>query len=89
MITLQDPSLLKNRCLINGEWVEAQSGETLPVVNPANGESVGEVPRLSPEEIPAVIAASATAQRAWAARPAKERSSLLRRWFELLLEPCR
>lgn len=86
MITLQDPSLLKNRCLINGEWVEALSGETLPVMNPANGAPVGEVPRLSPEEIPPVIAASADAQRAWAARPARERSALLRRWFELLLE---
>ncbi|SEG18477.1 NAD-dependent succinate-semialdehyde dehydrogenase [Marinobacterium lutimaris] len=86
MTTLKDPSLLKNRCLINGEWVEAASKETLQVTNPANGSVVGEIPKLSPEEIPAVIEASKVAQKAWAARPAKERSALLRRWFELLNE---
>ncbi|TCK08537.1 NAD-dependent succinate-semialdehyde dehydrogenase [Marinobacterium mangrovicola] len=86
MTTLKDPSLLKNRCLINGEWVEAASKETLQVTNPANGSVVGEIPKLSPEEIPAVIEASKVAQIAWAARPAKERSALLRRWFEMLNE---
>jgi len=86
MITLKDPSLLKNRCLVNGQWIEASSKATLAVTNPANGEIVGEIPKLSPDEIPAVIEASKVAQKAWAARPAKERSALLRRWFELLLE---
>ena len=86
MIPLKDPSLLKNRCLINGQWIEASSKATLAVINPANGSTVGEIPKLSPDEIPAVIEASRVAQKAWAARPAKERSTLLRRWFELLLE---
>ncbi|EXJ09664.1 NAD-dependent succinate-semialdehyde dehydrogenase [Nitrincola nitratireducens] len=83
---LQDMSLLKTRCLVNGEWVEAKAKTTHPVTNPATGEVIAEIPHLSPEEIPAVIEASRIAQKKWAALTAKERSVILRRWFELMIE---
>lgn len=83
---LKDMSLLKSRCLINGKWVEAKAKTTHPVTNPATGETIVEIPHLSPEEIPAVIEASKVAQKKWAALPAKERSAVLRRWFELMIE---
>ncbi|WP_206614741.1 NAD-dependent succinate-semialdehyde dehydrogenase [Paenirhodobacter populi] len=83
---LKDPTLLKEACLIDGAWVQAASGETIAVTNPADGSVVGHVPHLAAEEIPAVIAASAVAQRAWAALPAKDRAAKLRRWFDLMIE---
>lgn len=86
MPSLADPTLLKSACLVNGQWVHAQSGATLDVTNPADGSLVGTVPYLSPEEIPAVITAAQEAQKGWAQLPAKQRAARLRRWFELMLE---
>ncbi len=83
---LKDMSLLKDRCLVNGQWVEAESKSTIDVINPATGDAITSIPHLSASEIPAVISASQVAQREWAAMAAKERSKILRRWFELLLE---
>ncbi|MCX8999904.1 NAD-dependent succinate-semialdehyde dehydrogenase [Rhizobiaceae bacterium BDR2-2] len=86
MSNLKDPSLLKGACLVDGAWVQAASGETIDVTNPADGSVVGRVPNLAPEEMPAVIAAARKAQKDWAALAAKDRSAKLRRWFELMLE---
>lgn len=83
---LKDMSLLKDRCLVNGQWVEAENKSTIDVINPATGDVITSIPHLSASEIPAVISASQVAQREWAAMAAKERSKILRRWFELLLE---
>ncbi|WP_115720624.1 NAD-dependent succinate-semialdehyde dehydrogenase [Gallaecimonas mangrovi] len=84
MLNLQDPSLLKTRCLVNGHWVGAASGDNIEVTNPADSSVVGTVPNLSPEEMPDVIAASAKAQAEWARWAAKDRAAVLRRWFELM-----
>ncbi len=86
MTTLNDASLLKNRCLIQGTWRTAASGNTITVTNPATGDTITDVPNFSAADMPAIINASATAQKAWAARAAKERSAILRRWFNLMLE---
>jgi succinate-semialdehyde dehydrogenase / glutarate-semialdehyde dehydrogenase len=85
MPQLHDPSLLKNACLVNGEWVQARSGETLDVFNPADGSLVGQVPYLSPDEMSAVITAAQEAQKAWAQLPAKQRAARLRQWFDLMM----
>ncbi len=85
MPKLNDPTLMRSACLVNGEWVAAASGTVTPVFNPADGSLVGQVPTMTPEEIPAVILASQAAQKGWAARPAQERSQILRRWFELMI----
>lgn len=86
MATLKTPSLLKDRCFVNGQWVAAASGDSIEVRNPADDSLVGTVPKMSPDEIPAVIEASQKAQAEWAQWPAKERAAVLRRWFELMLE---
>ncbi|WP_028867898.1 NAD-dependent succinate-semialdehyde dehydrogenase [Psychromonas arctica] len=83
---LHDMSLLKTRCLVNGKWIEAKTKATFPVLNPATGELIAEIPALSPEEIPAVIEYSRIAQKKWALFTAKERSNILRHWFELIVE---
>lgn len=83
---LHDMSLLKTRCLVNGKWIEAKTKATFPVLNPATGELIAEIPALSPEEIPTVIEYSRLAQKKWALFTAKERSNILRHWFELIVE---
>ena len=86
MVQLNDPSLLKHACLVNGEWIQASSGETLDVRNPATGSLVGQVPYLSADEMPAVIAAAQKAQKGWSQLPAKQRAARLRRWFDLMMQ---
>ncbi|HEY0214291.1 MAG TPA: NAD-dependent succinate-semialdehyde dehydrogenase [Paenirhodobacter sp.] len=85
MSKLKDPTLLKDACLVNGQWVAAASGAVITVTNPADGSVVGTVPAMDPAEIPAVIAVSATAQREWAALAARDRAAKLRAWFDLML----
>ena len=80
---LQDPGLLRQAALIGGEWIEA-NGSGIAVTNPSTGAVIGHVPRLGRAETARAIAAAATAQKDWAARPAKERADILRRWFDLM-----
>ena len=82
---LQDPTLLIGQNLCNGEWIVSDSGETLAVTNPASGEILTEVARCSGVETARMITAAETAQRCWATSTGKERSALLRRWYELIL----
>ncbi len=82
---LQDPTLLTGLNLCNGEWIVSDSGETLAVTNPASGEILTEVARCSGVETARMITAAETAQRSWATSTGKERSALLRRWYELIL----
>lgn len=73
----------KKQCLINGKWVG--KGEK-DVFNPANGESIAKVPNMGADETKEAIAAAKTAFGPWSAMLAKERSAILRRWFELIVE---
>jgi succinate-semialdehyde dehydrogenase/glutarate-semialdehyde dehydrogenase len=84
-LPLKDPNLLRQANYINGKWVQADSGKTLVVKNPATGEVVGEVPAMSTAETRRAIEAAHAAQPAWRALTAKERASVLRKLFELLL----
>ncbi|WP_027467814.1 NAD-dependent succinate-semialdehyde dehydrogenase [Deefgea rivuli] len=80
---LADPSLLKTQCLINGIWC----GEPqLIVTNPANGSEIAKVPRFGATETSEAIAAANAALPTWRAKSGKERSHILRRWFELLMQ---
>lgn len=83
---LNDPTLLRQHCYIDGAWVEADDRETLPVTNPANGQLLGTVPRLGVAETRRAIEAAQAAFPAWRALTAKERANALRRWFNLMLE---
>ena len=82
---LTSPQLFRQQCHIDGRWVDATSGDTLEVFNPANGELVGRVPLLSAEEVTAAIKASSSALRSWRSRTAQERADRLLAWHDLIL----
>jgi succinate-semialdehyde dehydrogenase/glutarate-semialdehyde dehydrogenase len=85
MIKLRDQNLLRQSCYVDGRWLPAEGGATLPVRNPATGETLGSIPNMGANETRAAIEAAAKAFPAWAARTAKDRAVLLRRWYELIL----
>jgi succinate-semialdehyde dehydrogenase/glutarate-semialdehyde dehydrogenase len=82
---LKDPSLLRQQCYVDGRWVDAEGKGTFEVKNPANGELVGTMPKLSRAEVAKTIDAANAAFPAWRAKTAKERAALLRKWFELIV----
>ena len=82
---LADSGLLKTRAFIDGNWVDADSGATTPVVNPSNGETIAEIARCGAVETRRAIEAASRAFEEWRERTAKERSRALRRWFDLMM----
>jgi len=84
-IPLKDESLFRQRGYIAGAWTDADDGAVIAVRNPADGQPLGTVPRMGAAETRRAIEAAASAWPAWRARTARERSVLLRRWFELML----
>ncbi|MFT6550593.1 MAG: succinate-semialdehyde dehydrogenase/glutarate-semialdehyde dehydrogenase [Zhongshania marina] len=84
MLSLKRPELFRQQAYINGQWINAGSGETTSVTNPANGELLGTIPCLNEEETRAAIDAADLAWGPWRKLPAKERSAYLRRWFNLI-----
>ncbi|WP_321886420.1 NADP-dependent succinate-semialdehyde dehydrogenase [Paraburkholderia bannensis] len=85
-MNLKDASLLKNAAYINGEWQGAEDGATLDVVNPATGALIGTVPRMGAAETRRAISTANAAWPAWRAKTAKERSVILRKWHDLMIE---
>ena len=85
-IDLDDPGLLRAQAYIDGRWVDADSGETFAVENPATGETLAEVACCGGAETSRAIEAAATAFEQWRHTTAKERAALLRRWFDLMME---
>jgi succinate-semialdehyde dehydrogenase/glutarate-semialdehyde dehydrogenase len=83
---LNDSSLFRQQCYVDGQWADADNGATFDVLNPADGSKLGEVPQMGQPETRRAIDAAAVAMPAWAAKTAKERSTILRRWYELILE---
>ena len=83
--SLQDPSLFRTQSYIDGAWIEADSGVRFDVDNPADGSVVGSVPDCGAAETRRAIEAADAALPAWRAQTAKQRSALLRRWYELML----
>ena len=85
-LDLNNPALLREQAYINGQWVSAVDGQTFDVTNPADGSLVASVPQLDVEATRTAITAADAAWPAWRAKTAKERSAILRRWFNLILE---
>jgi succinate-semialdehyde dehydrogenase/glutarate-semialdehyde dehydrogenase len=85
-ITLKDPDLLRQQCLISGVWLSAPTRGSIDVRNPATGEVIGTVPNFGADETRAAIESAQEALPAWRGLLAKERSRLLRRWFDLVIE---
>ncbi|ABV94620.1 NADP(+) dependentsuccinate-semialdehyde dehydrogenase [Dinoroseobacter shibae DFL 12 = DSM 16493] len=82
---LKDPALLASKAYFAGAWTDADSGATFPVTNPARGDVIAHVPDLGRAETARAIAAADAAQKPWAARTAKDRAQVLRRWFDLIV----
>ncbi len=83
LLQLQDPSLLRKQALINGNWLRAAA--QFAVHNPATGEHLADVPALGPADALKAIEAADAAWGLWRSRTAKERSIVLRKWFDLLM----
>jgi len=85
-LDLKNPALLREQSYINGEWVSAADGQTFDITNPADGSLVAKVPELGVADATAAIEAADAAWPAWRSKTAKERSAILRTWFNLILE---
>ena len=83
---LKNKELLCSRCFIGGDWVSSENEKSIAVHNPANGELVGSVPYLGREETLQAIEAAEAAWPAWRSKTAHERSRLIRRWYDLIIE---
>lgn len=83
---LKDANLFRQQAYIDGAWVDADSGQSIKVNNPATNEILGTVPKMGKAETRRAIEAADKALPAWRALTAKERSGKLRRWFELMIE---
>lgn len=81
---LMDNELLRQKAWIDGQWVEAQSGKTLTVTNPADGTILGTVPSLSQDETIQAINAAEKALPLWRQQTVKERYDILYRWYDLI-----
>lgn len=84
-LPLKDPTLFRQANCIDGKWVQADSGRTIVVKNPATGEPIGEVPALGAAETRRAIEAAHRAQGAWRAMLAKDRAAILRKINDLML----
>ncbi|MBK6974991.1 MAG: NAD-dependent succinate-semialdehyde dehydrogenase [Sterolibacteriaceae bacterium] len=82
---LARPDLLRTQAYLDGVWCDADSGETAPVSNPATREQLGTVPMMGAAETRRAIDGARAAQKAWAAKTARERGVVLRRWFDLMM----
>ena len=82
---LQDKALLKTQAYVDGQWIDADSGATLAVRNPATGEAIAEIARCGTAETRRAIEAAGRAQVSWRQTTAKERAGILRKWFELMM----
>jgi succinate-semialdehyde dehydrogenase/glutarate-semialdehyde dehydrogenase len=83
---LKDPSLLTGQAYVAGEWIDAPDGKTIPVTDPYDGSLIVNVPNLGPEVVRRAIDKAHEVQKDWAKRTAKERSQVLRRWYDLIIE---
>ena len=83
--SLQNPDLFRQQAFVGGRWCDAESGATIEVNNPATGEILGTVPRMGANETWRAIEAAKDAFADWSRRPAKERSNLLRGWYDLIM----
>ena len=86
LLPLKDSELLQTKAFMKCIWVDALDGSTMNVTNPANGEVLGRVPNMGEAETKQAIDAAQAAWGEWRARSAKERSQVLRRWFDLIMQ---
>ncbi len=86
MLKLKDPSLFKQNAYIDGIWCQADNNKMITVCNPATGEIIGSVPDMGSVETRKAIDCANQAWKGWRSKLAKERSAILRSWYELILK---
>ena len=84
-LALADPALHRQRCYVNGEWLDAPGRAPIAVTNPATGAALGTVPAFDAAATERAVAAAHAAFPGWAAKTAKERAVALRRWHDLVV----
>lgn len=84
-MNLKRTSLFRQQCHIDGQWLNASDQKTISVVNPASDKLIGHVPRLTAEDVQSAIHAADKALPAWREMSAKDRSKILRRWYDLCM----
>ena len=85
-MNIKDQSLFRQQCYIDGQWVDADSGETLKVNNPSSGSGIGTVPKMGASETERAVDAAELAFQSWRHRTAKERAAILRKLADLMME---
>ncbi len=86
IMELHNTKLFKQRAFINGQWVKSSNKEQLSVTNPANQSVLGSVPKLTAEQIKLAITSANNAWEDWRNMAAKDRSAIIRKWYELIIE---
>ena len=84
-MAIQNFKLFRDKCYINGEWIEANSKDKISVNNPASLKEIGTVPKCGKEETKNAIEAANTAWPQWKSTSARERSKILKKWFDLII----
>ena len=85
-VPLADPALFQQQDYIDGTWCDADGGASLPVLDPASGQTIGTIADMGAAETRRAIEAANAAWPAWRAKTGKERGAVLRAWYELMLE---
>ncbi|EIJ44225.1 succinate-semialdehyde dehydrogenase [Beggiatoa alba B18LD] len=85
MLSLKDARLFRQQAYINGQWLDADSGKTITVTNPATGAVLGTVPEMGEAETQHAIVAAQQAWTAWRDKTAKERGQIMRAWYQLIM----
>ena len=83
---LREPKLIREEAYLAGKWVSGGGRSTIDVLNPFDGTRLGGVPACSVEDAKSAIAAAQVAQAGWRSLTAKERSNILRTWFNLVIQ---
>lgn len=83
---LNNANLFKQQVYINGEWQAADQNQSFAVTNPATGAVIAQVPSVSAKQVEQAVETAATALQSWKLTTAKERSLLLKKWYQLIMD---
>ncbi len=84
-LSIKDSKLFRAQCYVDGAWCGAESGKIFPVTNPADGAVLAQVPDMGAGEAKRAVAAANAAWPLWRAKTAKERATILRKWYDLIM----
>lgn len=86
LVQLKNSGLFKQQVFIDGQWLEAEQNKSFAVINPATGETIAHVPSVSEQQVVKAVEAADQALQSWKQTTAKERSILLKKWYQLMIE---